>query len=83
MAEETIDTELLGRSAFRKLEHGFAIRDRLVDALAEQQAIERQSSTTLPAGSPKPRRKPSKPVHHKPSLAGSHPAARITRRPRG
>lgn len=42
MAEETIDTELLGRSAFRKLEHGFAIRDRLVDVLAEQQATERQ-----------------------------------------
>lgn len=42
MVEESIDTELLGRSAFRKLEHGFAIRDRLVDVLAEQQAIERQ-----------------------------------------
>ncbi|MEN4397419.1 hypothetical protein [Mycolicibacterium conceptionense] len=42
MPEETIDTELLGRSAFRKLEHGFAIRDRLVDVLAEQQATERQ-----------------------------------------
>jgi hypothetical protein len=38
------DTELLGRSAFLKLEHGFAIRDRLRDVLAEQHAIEREYS---------------------------------------
>jgi hypothetical protein len=36
------NAELLGQSAFHKLRHGFAIRDRLRDALAEQQAIERQ-----------------------------------------
>lgn len=38
------DTELLGRSAFHKLEHGFAIRDRLRDVLADQQAVEREYS---------------------------------------
>jgi hypothetical protein len=38
------DPELLGRSAFRKLEHGFAIRDRLRDVLAEQQAVKREYS---------------------------------------
>jgi hypothetical protein len=42
MTEESIDVELLGQSAFHKLEHGFAIRDRLRDVLAEQQAMERQ-----------------------------------------
>lgn len=41
MTDGSGDTELLGRSAFLKLEHGFAIRDRLRDVLAEQQAIER------------------------------------------
>lgn len=44
MTEENSDTELLGQSAFHKLKHGFAIRDRLRDVLAEQQAIERQYS---------------------------------------
>ncbi|EHB48608.1 hypothetical protein MycrhDRAFT_5449 [Mycolicibacterium rhodesiae JS60] len=44
MTEESGYTELLGRSAFLKLEHGFAIRDRLRDVLVEQQAIERQYS---------------------------------------
>lgn len=44
MADGNSDTELLGRSAFHKLEHGFAIRDRLRDVLAEQQAVERQYS---------------------------------------
>ncbi|KEF94941.1 hypothetical protein K883_05365 [Mycobacterium sp. TKK-01-0059] len=38
------DDEALGQSAFRKLEHGFAIRDRLRGALAEQQATERKYS---------------------------------------
>jgi hypothetical protein len=38
------DPQLLGRSAFRKLEHGFAIRDRLRDVLAEQQAVKREYS---------------------------------------
>ena len=43
MTEENgVDTELLGQSAFHKLTHGFSIRDRLRDVLAEQQAIERQ-----------------------------------------
>lgn len=43
MTEENgVDTELLGQSAFHKLTHGFAIRDRLRDVLAEQQAVERQ-----------------------------------------
>ncbi len=42
MTEDSIDTELLGQSAFRKLEHGFAIRDRLVNELSKQQATERQ-----------------------------------------
>lgn len=42
MTQENGATELLGQSAFNKLEHGFAIRDRLRDALAEQQAIKRQ-----------------------------------------
>lgn len=37
-----LETELLGQSAFHKLTHGFAIRDRLRDVLAEQQPIERQ-----------------------------------------
>lgn len=36
--------ELVGSSAFHKLEHGFEIRDRLRDVLAEQQAVERQYS---------------------------------------
>jgi hypothetical protein len=44
MTDQSGDTELLGRSAFFKLEHGFAIRDRLRDVLAEQQAIEREYS---------------------------------------
>lgn len=42
MADGTWDPELVGSSAFHKLTHGFAIRDRLRDVLAEQQAIERQ-----------------------------------------
>jgi hypothetical protein len=43
MTEENgVATELLGQSAFHKLTHGFAIRDRLRDVLVEQQAIERQ-----------------------------------------
>lgn len=44
MADGIWDPELVGASAFRKLEHGFAIRDRLRDVLAEQQAVERQYS---------------------------------------
>ncbi|MBS1694501.1 MAG: hypothetical protein JST91_19980 [Actinobacteria bacterium] len=44
MTDGSGDTELLGRSAFLKLEHGFAIRDHLRDVLAEQQAIEREYS---------------------------------------
>ncbi|MGB5796040.1 MAG: hypothetical protein WBH51_09655 [Mycolicibacter algericus] len=42
MTEESIDVELLGQSAFHKLTHSFAIRDRLRDVLAEQRAMERQ-----------------------------------------
>lgn len=42
MTEESRTPELLGQSAFQKLKHGFEIRDRLRDVLAEQQAIERQ-----------------------------------------
>lgn len=42
MTEESSTPELLGQSAFHKLKHGFKIRDRLRDVLAEQQAIERQ-----------------------------------------
>ena len=42
MADVTWDPELVGSSAFHKLTHGFAIRDRLRDVLAEQQAIERR-----------------------------------------
>jgi hypothetical protein len=37
-------TELLGQAAFHKLEHRFAIPDRLRDVLAEQRAIKRQCS---------------------------------------
>ncbi|MCV7355394.1 hypothetical protein [Mycolicibacterium fluoranthenivorans] len=44
MADGTWDPELVGSSAFHKLEHGFEIRDRLRDVLAEQQAVERQYS---------------------------------------
>lgn len=44
MSDGSSDTELLGRSAFLKLEHGFAIRDRLRDVLAREQAIEREYS---------------------------------------
>lgn len=40
--ENDVDTEVLGWSAFHKLMHGFAIRDRLRDVLAQQQAIERR-----------------------------------------
>jgi hypothetical protein len=44
MTNGSSDTELLGRSAFLKLEHGFAIRDRLRDVLAHEQAIERENN---------------------------------------
>ncbi|MEU0498618.1 hypothetical protein [Mycobacterium sp. NPDC006124] len=44
MADGTWDPGLVGSSAFHKLTHGFAIRDRLRDVLAEQQAVERQYS---------------------------------------
>jgi hypothetical protein len=44
MPDDTWDPELVGSSAFHKLTHGFEIRDRLRDVLAEQQAIERQYS---------------------------------------
>jgi hypothetical protein len=44
MTNGSSDTELLRRSAFLKLEHGFAIRDRLRDVLAREQAIEREYS---------------------------------------
>ena len=44
MTDGNGDMELLGQSAFHKLKHGFAIRDRLRDVLAEQQAIEREYS---------------------------------------
>ena len=49
MAEESVDAELLGQSAFHKLEHGFAIRDRLPDVLAEQPA---DTNLSTPFGSP-------------------------------
>ena len=44
MTDGSSDTELPERSAFLKLEHGFAIRDRLRDVLAREQAIEREYS---------------------------------------
>ena len=44
MTDGSSDTAVLGRSAFLKLEHGFAIRDRLRDVLAHEQAIEREYS---------------------------------------
>ena len=52
MTEENgVDTELLGQSAFHKLTHAFAIRDRLRDVLAQQQAIERQYRRRVTGGS--------------------------------
>lgn len=52
MTEENgADTELLGQSAFHKLTHAFAIRDRLRDVLAQQQAIERQYRRRVTGGS--------------------------------
>ena len=42
MTDGAWGSDLLGKSAFDKLTHGFKIRDRLCDVLAEQQAVERQ-----------------------------------------